>query len=75
MIKKLLVAIGLMLLPGGCGSEAPAPVSPTEEEAPEKKAPEKDEPAYGFPLKITVEGVPEVPKEIMGPSPPIEEEE
>ncbi len=68
--KKLLAAIGLMLLPGGCGSEAPMPVSPTE-----KEAPQRDEPAYGFPLEITVEGIPEVPKEIMGPSAPIEEEE
>jgi hypothetical protein len=36
---------------------------------------EEKDPTYGIPLEIIIEGVPEVPAELLGPSPPIEEEQ
>ncbi len=89
LAASLLLSLGVMLL-GGCGNQAqppaPAPEKITPEKiapekiapekiAPEKIAPEEDSPAYGLPLEITIEGVPEVPEEIRGPSAPIEEKE
>ena len=64
LAASLLLSLGVMLV-GGCGNEAQTPTP----------APEKDSPAYGLPLEITIEGVPEVPEEIRGPYPPIEEKE
>jgi len=42
--------------------------------AAEKNPPEETDPTHSLPLEITVEDVPEVPKEIQGPCPPIEEQ-
>ncbi len=42
---------------------------------PEQDPQQESDPAYGLPLHITIEDVPEVPEGIRGPSPPIEETE
>jgi hypothetical protein len=85
MSKKLLLVVPLVLLLGlilfgvgvlggmllgGCMSETLMP-----EPAAEKNPPEEKDPTYGLPLEITLEDVPEVPKEILGPSPPIEDQQ
>jgi hypothetical protein len=82
MTKKLLVVplvllVGLALFGAGRlggallggwirGSPAPAPAA-------DETAAEESGPAYGLPLEITIDDVPEIPKEIQGPSPPIKE--
>ena len=66
--------LGTVLLRDG-GSEAPEFVPPPEKKTPGDNTPEKNDPTYGLPLEITIEGVPEVPKEILGPFPPIDEKE
>lgn len=66
--------LGTALLRDG-GSEAPEFVPPSEQKTPEVNTPEKHDPTYGLPLEITIEDVPEVPKEILGPMPALDEQE
>jgi len=68
-----LILFGVGVLGGGLlgGYIREALMSgPAGEEDPSE---EKD-PTHGLPLEITVEDVPEVPKGIQGPCPPIEEQ-
>ena len=82
----LLGAIGLgavllrTALLSDSGGEAPKFVPPPEEKTPEKKTPgenppQQHDPTYGLPLEITIEDVPEVPREILGPFPAIDQKE
>jgi hypothetical protein len=66
-----LVAFGIGVLGGWllgrCVREALRSAPAVEE-----KSPEEADPTHGLPLEITIDNVPEVPKEIQGPRPPIE---
>ena len=68
--------LGTVLLRDG-GSEAPefVPPSKKKKKTPEVNTPEKNDPTYGLPLEITIEDVPEVPEEILGPFPAVDQKE
>jgi hypothetical protein len=76
LVASLILLLGLMafgvgVLGGGllgrCVREALRSAPAVEE-----KSPEEADPTHGLPLEITIEDVPEVPKEIQGPCPPTE---
>jgi hypothetical protein len=74
MNLELLLIVLIVALLAGCGARGNSNESRISSEklipAAEKARPEAPRPAYGLPLVIRVE-LPEVPKEIQGPSPPI----
>jgi hypothetical protein len=78
LVVSLILLLGLILfgvgvlgggLLGRCVREA-LMSGPAEEENPSQ---EKG-PAYGLPLEITIQHVPEAPEEIQGPLAPVEEQ-
>ena len=74
MNPDLLQLVLIVVLLAGCGARGSNTETKISPEMPipsaEKGAPAPDRPAYGLPLDIQIE-VPEVPREIRGPSPPI----
>jgi len=74
--ELLLIALAVLLFVG-CGarggtSETKATPEMPRISASERQLPEVPQPAYGLPLDIHID-VPEAPKAIQGPSPPIPE--
>ena len=76
MNLELLLIVVIVVLLAGCGVRGSSNESRISTEkvipAAEKTKPETLRPAYDLPLEIRVD-LPEVPKEIRGPSPPIPE--
>ena len=71
---EVLVIIFVAVVLTGCGARGSSNQSKLPLDGPipssQKSAPEAPRPAYGFPLDVEID-VPDVPKEIQGPSPPI----
>jgi hypothetical protein len=76
LVASLILLLGLMAFGVGVlgGKLLGRCVRETLRSTPavEEKSPEEADPTYGLPLDITIDNVPEVPKEIQGPFPPIE---
>ena len=79
LVVSLILLLGLILfgvgvlggtLLGRC-VRAALMSGPAEEENP----PEEKDPTHGLPLEIIIQHLPEVPEEIQGPCPPIEEQQ